>query len=1246
MRLQSRRCAGIVLIVCAIACAQDRITGQPDPARSVRLSGYVHPMAQSQNDQGELEPSAEISMVTLLLKPSPRQQSALNQLLDDQQNASKPDYHRWLTPEQFADRFGATAADIAKIQSWLTAQGLQINNTARGHGWITFSGTAKNVGSAFHTEIHRYTVDNESHFANATEPSIPQAFESVIGGISGLNNFPLRSFRNPLLTEHPLFNSNGTHFLAPDDFATIYDIAPLYNEGIDGTGQSIAILGAGDVNLADLALFRTRFGLPVISPQLVLVGPDPGTNGATLEAALDLEWSGAIARSTSISYVYAQNVLTAGQYAVDQNLAAVISLSFGSCERETIPAYESVVQQANAQGITWIASSGDSGAADCDHSSYVSLATRGMSVNFPASLPEVTAVGGTTFNEGSGNFWASSNSLTGASATMYIPEVSWNDTQAFNRLSGTGGGASSYFPKPAWQQGSGVPADGMRDVPDVAFSASAAHDAYLIFNGGILSAIGGTSAPTPAFAGVVALLNHSLTKSEQGSGRLGNINATLYRLAQTTTDVFHDVTSGNNIVPCAPGSPNCATGSFGYSSGAGYDPVTGLGSMDVNRMVAEWTSAVSGTNLSVTASPASVNFYGGPMTLSAAVTGKGGIPTGSVSFVFHDATIGSANLANGSASVTINPAVLGIGNQTVIAIYSGDANFSSSSAAVSVTVAKPVGAAIVMTASPNPVYQQPPNSGGYTWFYTVQLSEVAGVAATLNNFTIDGSPLTLSGFFSTVNIPANGSISTTIESRNLTPPVNRVFAASGTDANGNMWSQQITIEFLAPTLLEPLLTLTSLPATVLKNPDPSAACPWLQELTVQELSGFTIDLTNLTVPPGSTGATIQQIFGTTRLAPFGSLTGQVCFTDVPVPASGTISGSFSVLGVNDRGNNEGASLQAAFGPAASTPATPSVSPTSVTMQVPNSSSVANATVNLAFGGAATAWTASIVPSNSATAWLTVAPITGAGGSNVVLQASAAGLENGVYFATLAIQAVNAMPQVINVPITFVVGTSSSVQIAAVLQGASFKPIFAPGMVMSVFGSNLAPAGSALQAQFLPLPLSLAGVSASVNGIPAPLYYVSPTQLNIQIPYEVGAGAAVVGVNNNGQVASLPFAVGVVAPGIFADGSGNLVPFNSGKVGDTLVLFETGDGDLTPTLPTGQTPSSSTPLASLPAPRMAASLTVAGMPAKIVFIGVPFGLAGVTQVNFTIPSGVAPGPQQVVLTVGGITSQAAMITVTQ
>ncbi len=1240
--------AGLLLVACElagceVAAAQERITSVPDNRRTVRLSGHVHPLAQPQFDQGALNPSTDVAMITLLLKPSENQQAALDRLLADQQDRSTPDFHRWLTPEQFADRFGSSAGDVAKIRVWLESQGLRINDAARGRGWITFSGTAERVSGAFHTELHRYTVDGESHFANATAPAVPEAFESLIGGITGLNDFgPARV--QPRNLVRPQFDANGAiHYIAPDDIATIYDVQPLYNAGTDGTGQAIAILGQSDVNLSDIRSFRQQFGLPPNDPKLVLIGPDPGKNGSEPEGDLDLEWSGALARNASIFYVYAQNVFTAAQYAVDQNIAPVMSTSYSYCEHEVVPAYRSVVQQASAQGITWVSSSGDAGAAGCDRNSYVSEATRGLSANFPASIPEITAVGGTIFAEGSGNYWSPNNTAASASARSYIPEKAWNDTAVLNQLWSTGGGASGYFSKPAWQQGPGVPVDGARDVPDIALAASFVHDGYLIVSERNLLVAGGTSVGTPEFAGIVALLNQALSPGSLTPGRLGNINPMLYRLAQTTSDVFHDITAGDNIVPCAPGSPDCVTGSFGYSAGPGYDQATGLGSVDVNNLVAEWAAAASSTTTTLTATPNSVGFYGASVQLTATVAtaGKGGTSTGTVAFVSNDINLGTVNLSGGSASITVSSGQLGLGSDTVTAVYSGDGNFASSSGLASVTVTKPAGAAVAAFATPNPVYQQNPDSGGYTWFYQIALTEQAGVAATITSFTTNGSPLSVTGFFGTATIPANGSVTTSIRSKNLNPPASQVFAAAGTDANGQSWSQQVTVQFLAPVLLGPAITLASTPGTVLQNPSADPACQWSQQLTVQELTGFPTELTKFTESGIDLTSQIQQIFGTTRLAAYGSLAGAVCFTGIRAPAVQ----AYELDGSTDRGGAAVATLSASFGAPASGAATMAASPSSVTIQTGAASS-GSATVNLNLGGSATAWTVSLLPSNRATAWLAVSPLSGTGSAQLTVQVSAAGLENGVYRATLVIQAVNALPQYIDVPITFVAGASSSIEIGAVSNGASFKSSFAPGMVMSVFGSQLAPPGTAQSASLLPLPLSLAGVSASVNGVTAPLYYVSPGQLNIQIPYETGAGPAVVGVNNNGQVASFPFQVATTAPGIFVGGNNQLAPSSSGKAGDTLLLFLTGDGDLKPTLPTGETPSPATAAPNLPQPRQPVTLTVGGLAAKIQFIGVPYGLAGVTQINFTIPANIAPGPQQVVVNVGGVQSQSALLTVTQ
>jgi uncharacterized protein (TIGR03437 family) len=245
---------------------------------------------------------------------------------------------------------------------------------------------------------------------------------------------------------------------------------------------------------------------------------------------------------------------------------------------------------------------------------------------------------------------------------------------------------------------------------------------------------------------------------------------------------------------------------------------------------------------------------------------------------------------------------------------------------------------------------------------------------------------------------------------------------------------------------------------------------------------------------------------------------------------------------------------------------------------------------------------------------------------------------------VVIQAPNAIPQVQEVPVVFLVGNANGISIGGVANGASFQQAFAPGAILSVFGTQLASASQS--ASSLPLPLSLGGVSATVNGIPAPLYYVSPTQLNIQIPYETGSGTAVLGVNNNGSVAFFTFSVTPSAPGIFTDpnhGSA-LVPVSTAKHGDPLLAFITGEGEVSPPLFTGAAPFSATPLVLLPQPAMPVTVTVGGVPAVIAFAGIPPGLAGVTQVNFVVPNGVPSGQRPVVITVGAIASPPAMITV--
>ncbi len=556
------------------------------------LSGQnLHPLARPQYDQGPADPDLRLGYIQLMFAQTPAQQAELDELLAAQRNPASPSYHQWLTPEQYADRFGLSAADFARVTAWVKSSGFTIEYAARGRDWIAFSGTAAQADAAFHTALHRYLIRNELHFAASTEPSLPSELKPLIGSIRGLNDF------HPKSMARPAYVSNGGYSLAPGDLATVYDINALYGQGINGTGQKIAIVGQSAVDISDIQQFRTNFGLP--APQITFVmNGTPGTDpGDLIEADLDLEWAGAIAPNAALTFVYSSDADSSAFYAIDQKLAPIVSESFALCEA-IVPAsfaaqYQAEARKANTLGITWVVASGDSGAAGCDPSGEPA-AQFGLNVSFPASIPEVTAVGGTEFNEGSGVYWGSQNGTHGGSALSYIPEMAWNDTITLNAfetgpgLAATGGGVSGLYAKPAWQVGPGVPADGQRDVPDLAFAASDAHDPYNIITSGQTIQVGGTSAATPVFAGMLALLNQAL--KQNGAG---NINASIYGLGLSSPSMFHDVVNNNNVVLCLTGTPDCVGGTLGYYAGFGYDQTTGLGSIDTYNLVTGWTAATA-----------------------------------------------------------------------------------------------------------------------------------------------------------------------------------------------------------------------------------------------------------------------------------------------------------------------------------------------------------------------------------------------------------------------------------------------------------------------------------------------------------------------------------------------------------------------------------------------------------------------------------------------------------------------------
>jgi uncharacterized protein (TIGR03437 family) len=570
---------------------QDRIGARIASNPTVVLSRHVPARARAAVDQGPVAASFLLPSVTMHLAASASQQAALRQLLASQQEPGSANYHKWLTPEQYADQFGVSKNDIVRLTRWLESQGLQVGQVARSRTWIRFSGTAAQVGAALHTQIHQYVENGKIHYSNASDPSIPAALSGIVRGFHGLNDFRLKP--RFIAGPRPGNTTDGQNQIAPDDFATIYDVARLYAAGIDGTGQKLVVVGQTEVDLLDIETFRSKFGLPAKDPQLILVGQNPGFSQDDLpEADLDLEWSGAVARNAQIIYVYSDDVDTSLTDAIDNAYAPVISMSYGLCEGNDLidlPTEQAQALQANSEGITWFAPGGDSGAGDCEDRDAV-IAQDGLAVDAPGSIPEVTSMGGSEFNEGGGNYWSFTNTATGASALSYIPERVWNDNELGFRLLGGGGGTSIFFPKPVWQVGSGVPNNSYRNVPDVSIASSPNHDGYLIYGSNTPQIVGGTSVAVPTMAGIITLLNQYLVSTgAQAQPGLANINPELYRLAQNTSGVFHDITVGNNDDPCVSGSPDCVNGSFGYSAGPGYDRASGLGSPDAYNLVHAWT---------------------------------------------------------------------------------------------------------------------------------------------------------------------------------------------------------------------------------------------------------------------------------------------------------------------------------------------------------------------------------------------------------------------------------------------------------------------------------------------------------------------------------------------------------------------------------------------------------------------------------------------------------------------------------
>jgi subtilase family serine protease len=446
--------------------AAARIGEAIDESDRARFPGNTHPSAISRNDEGPVEPDYPMAGVRLLLRRSPQQESALKLLMAQQADPKSANFHHWLSPDEFGTRFGPSDADLATLSRWLGSQGLTVTDVNKGRTFMQFSGTASAVGQAFRMEMHHYLVKGQAHIANNGDPSIPAALTPVVGGIASLSDFHAKPLhhdlgtvkRNPATgrwvsptvaasrqtgTQFTLDGMYGYELVAPLDFATIYNILPLWNAGIDGTGQTIAIAGRSDISLSDVATFRAAFGLPVNVPRVIVNGADPGvpTWGDKVENTLDVEWSGAVAKGAQIIFVTSASTFMDGaqesaQYIIENRTAPIMSFSYGLCELEMgsagNAAYNALWQQAAAEGIAVFVAAGDTSSAGCDFGGYPSYgAQQGVAVSGTASTPYNTAVGGTDFNAlnlQSTSYWSNGGPQYGATALQYIPEVPWNDT--------------------------------------------------------------------------------------------------------------------------------------------------------------------------------------------------------------------------------------------------------------------------------------------------------------------------------------------------------------------------------------------------------------------------------------------------------------------------------------------------------------------------------------------------------------------------------------------------------------------------------------------------------------------------------------------------------------------------------------------------------------------------------------------------------------------------------------------------
>ena len=824
----------------------NRIAQEVDTSRAQALPNHHPQWANPGNDAGLLAPNQLLDNMTMVLARSAEQEQAFKQLLADQQNPSSPDYHHWLTPEEIGTRFGLADQDIATINGWLQTQGLHVNWVAPSRTFVGFGGTAADVGRAFQTEMHTYKVNGKQRISASSDPTIPQALVPVIKTIRGLYTIeekPLHHLASPQQPTPAWTDVAGSYYyVTPADFATIYDLPA----SLTGAGVTIGIVGRSRTNPADYNNFKTLTGSTFANPTEIIPtafgGVDPGPaytspQGPSVyiddqgEAELDVLRAGSVAPGAQLLLVVAsQNsggITADAQYLIQTSPvpAQVISFSYSGCESgwgsSGVAFWDTLFQQAAGEGISVFVVSGDEGASGCDAIfSPPPSNPAPNSINHLCSSSYVTCVGGTEFND-AGNYslyWNSSNTGSLGSALSYIPEgafnESWNGTTAI--VTASGGGVSAYIPTPSWQTGTGVPSDRAgRYVPDVSFTASG-HDGYFgCFTAGgwncatpqNFEVIEGVSAAAPSMAGIAALLDQKLGAAQ------GNLNPRLYQMAASVPSAFHDVTvATSGVTSCSVNIPSMCNNSIpgptglvgtqpGYLVTTGYDEVTGLGSLDVQTFINNYSASTlvtpTATTGSATAITASSATLGGTVNPNGTDT-QVWFLYGTSSTLIGASQTASQDLGSGTttSAVSANIASLSAGTVYYFQVVAQSSAGTSYGSINTITTTTPPKTTPTMTVVPTP-----------TSITTAQqLSVTVTINATSGNPTPTGTVTVLGGTFSGGGTLVSGSATIVIPAGSFPVGTGQLTATYQGDSNYNTQTATNSVTVTTPPKTTPTMT--------------------------------------------------------------------------------------------------------------------------------------------------------------------------------------------------------------------------------------------------------------------------------------------------------------------------------------------------------------------------------------------------------------------------------------------------------